>query len=841
VNQSNPNAGMTHEIATSPGDSVDAMARARDLEELERIRRAVMAVGEATYHWDTASDRLVWSSNVTDVINGADLDRISTGKGFADLLDPDNFTSRYDTVMRSAHKDDGNGVPFSIEYVIKPGSRSDDRSVWIEDTGRWYAGKHGQPTEVFGIIRQIDDRHERDQELRFMGNCDPLTGLMNRGRLSDALSETMATAAAKKGSCAFLIAVINNLAVVNDAYGFDVADEVMVAVSQRLKRVIRTGDMIGRYSGAKFGIILGNCTEAEIKVAAERFLSIARDSVIETERGPVWAMLSIGGVVLPKFTDSASTAMAQAEEALAQAKRQSTDSFVAYVPSEERISVRSLNARCAAEIISGLKHDRFALAYQPIVDATTKQPVLQEALLRMRCEDGETVAAYHLIPIAEKLGLVRLIDRAVAQLAVDALAENTDLSISLNVSGITATDPRWFGQFTDILSSDHQIAERIIVEITETVALHELEETISFTRKLREIGCRVAIDDFGAGYSSFKNLRELEVDMVKIDGSYCQNLSTNTDNQYFVKSLIELAKKFNLVTTAEWVQTEEDAELLRAWGVDYLQGNLFGEATIDVPWALRPDHTSTSQSRTAQGDSPESDACAFRTAGVRAEVEISAPESVPDTPIGEAELRGADLDAPAFGDTSALTSQPEPEQASPASQDDSNAAPFAALPLELEKVINEAIPQDDQFAQQLPGRTETEASSDTTPAPLGNPEAHAQATEVPFSFAPGEPAEEAAEDSAPFVANHIPAPETVVEPDNEQTEQPFMMAAPAAATPSDTVTQADKPISNELDVDLEADDDLGLDQSLLKSALSQLDNTFGKKSAPEKPATSKVA
>ncbi len=570
----------------SPASSVNAIAKARDLEELERIRRAVLAVGDAAYHWDITTDKMVWSSNVSDVIPTTDPMQIKTGRSYADLLDASNLTSRYDTVMRSAPRDPGDGVPFSIEYLIHPTSHVGQQSLWIEDCGRWYCGQDGKPAEVFGIVRQIDDRHERDQQLQFMGNCDPLTGMMNRGRLSEALAETMAKAEDENTSCAFLIVVINNLAVVNDAYGFDIADEVIVSVGHRLKRVVRTGDMIGRYSGAKFGVILSDCTEGEVKIAAERFLSVARDNVFETERGPVWAMLSIGGIVLPKFAGDANAAMANAEEALAEAKRQPSDAYVPYRPSAERISVRSLNARCAAEIVSSLKNNRFTLAYQPIVDARTGEIAMHEALLRMRCEDGDTVAAHHLIPIAEKLGLVRMIDRAVARLAVDTLALNPELSISVNISGITATDRRWFSQLTAILSETPGISDRIVVEITESVALQDLGETIRFTRELRQLGCRVAIDDFGAGYTSFKNLRELDIDIVKIDGSFCEHLTQNRDNQYFVRSLIDLAKKFELQTVAEWVRSEEDADLLRSWGIDYMQGNLFGEVVTDVTWEL---------------------------------------------------------------------------------------------------------------------------------------------------------------------------------------------------------------------------------------------------------------
>ena len=558
--------------------------RVADASELERIRRAMHAVDEVAYHWTIETDEVQWSSNADEVL-GCAASEIASGRNFAALLDAENFTSRYDTIMRTSATDDGDGVPYQIEYLFRPDGRMGKRALWLEDSGRWFAGADGRPAEAFGVVRRVDDRHKRDQHLSFLGNCDPLTGMMNRGRMAEALGEAISVAERTGGSCAFVVAGINNLAVVNDAYGFEVADEVIIAVGRRLRLVVRAGDALARYSGSKFGIILNNCSEEELQIAAERFLSVARESVIETERGPVWSMLSIGGLVLPKNAQDANTAMARAEEALTEAKRLPSDGFIMYQPSQRRLSERGLNARCATEIVACLKEDRFRLAFQPIVSAATGEEVMHEGLLRMADSAGEVIAAAHLIPIAEKLGLVRLIDRTVVQLAVKTLLDYPEARITFNVSGTTATDPRWFSQLTDILAAHKDITNRLTVEITETVALSDLDETARFTSTLRELGCAVAIDDFGAGYTSFRNLKSLNVDILKIDGTFCQKLKQNPDNQYFVQSLIDLAKKFDLKTVAEWMESPEDAELLTSWGVDYLQGNLFGQATLDPPWA----------------------------------------------------------------------------------------------------------------------------------------------------------------------------------------------------------------------------------------------------------------
>ncbi len=144
--------------------------------------------------------------------------------------------------------------------------------------------------------------------------------------------------------------------------------------------------------------------------------------------------------------------------------------------------------------------------------------------------------------------------------------------------------PRWYPQVIEILASNQHLCDRLIVEITETVALGDLSETVRFVEQLRALGCGVAIDDFGAGYTSFRNLRRMPCDILKLDGTFCSDLSGNPDNQYFVRSLIDLARTFNMKTVAEWVETEADAALLREWKVDLMQGNLFGEANLDPPW-----------------------------------------------------------------------------------------------------------------------------------------------------------------------------------------------------------------------------------------------------------------
>jgi EAL domain-containing protein (putative c-di-GMP-specific phosphodiesterase class I) len=256
-----------------------------------------------------------------------------------------------------------------------------------------------------------------------------------------------------------------------------------------------------------------------------------------------------------------------------------------YAKSAQRESERRRLIAVGDEIISALNEHRVIFAYQPIVGAKSRQPEHYECLMRIARKDGTIAAAGEFVPAAERLGLVRLIDRRALEMAVAQLYAHRGIRLSINVSGTTAGDQSWLQSFINYVRENREVAERMTVELTETAALHAFEENARFVTRLRDMGCKVAIDDFGAGYTSFRNLHNLRVDMVKIDGAYVKNLSQSPDNQLFVRTLVELAKNFKLDTVAEWVGSEEDAKLLESYGVDYFQGFYFGAPDIAPAWS----------------------------------------------------------------------------------------------------------------------------------------------------------------------------------------------------------------------------------------------------------------
>lgn len=566
-------------VFASPEPPPSAPPRAPKLDAAEIFS----SIGEVPYEWRLDTDALLWGRNAGRVLMLRDMDAVSTGRGFAQLLNSESRHSRADAVTKSGARDDGDGVPYQVQYCLRAGMHG-EKKIWVEDTGRWFAGRDGKPARAHGVVRAINERYEREQRLTYLSQFDELTGQMNHWQLNQVLASTLEEATRFRSSCGFLLISIDHLGRLNESYGFDVANEVIRTVARRLQAKLRGADCLGRFSGNKFGVILKNCTPEDLAVAAERLIAGVRDDLVQTYVGPLPVSVTVGGVNAPRHARNVPEIVSRTHEALERAKRKRRGSFVAYRPSVEREAARRDNVRATDDIITALNQRRVLLAFEPVVATASRQPAFYECLMRIRTTDGQLLASQDVVPVAERLGLVPLLDNRVVELVVQELATAPGLRASLNVSADSTIDPGWWDALAGLLRIHTGVAERLTVEITETAAAQNIDDTSGFVAQVKDLGCRIAIDDFGAGHTSFRNLRKLGVDLVKIDGAFVKNMLRSDDDRAFVQTLIELAHRLGLSTVAEWVQDEEAAAMLAGWGCDYLQGVLVGLADTARPW-----------------------------------------------------------------------------------------------------------------------------------------------------------------------------------------------------------------------------------------------------------------
>lgn len=229
----------------------------------------------------------------------------------------------------------------------------------------------------------------------------------------------------------------------------------------------------------------------------------------------------------------------------------------------------------ANEISLALSGDKLRLAYQPIISAETGKIAHYEGLLRLINDDGQLQSAGIFIPIAERMGFIDAIDHRTLELTIAKLKAHQDITLAVNISHLTIGNREWLKTFFRDVSSD--IAQRLIIEITETAANQSLKDTAYFIATMQEAGCQVALDDFGSGHTSYRQVRSLSIDMIKIDGSLITDIETNKQNQILVSALVEYFKEYGLKIVAEHVDNGAAAKMLIDYGIDYLQGHYFGK------------------------------------------------------------------------------------------------------------------------------------------------------------------------------------------------------------------------------------------------------------------------
>lgn len=559
----------------------EARHKVTEQDQLARLRSALAAAGNVAYEWDFASDRMFWFAGAAEIL-GLDIERLApTGDAYLRLIKPEDLAARLNGLSRLRAA----SALYDAEYRLAPpvGSMTDG-DVRVHDRARAEMGPDGRPFRLTGILRRLADFRSHRGVPENAAGYDMLTGHFNRARLREALDHALSFGRRYGSSGAFLAIGVDNLTMINQALGHEAADSVLIAVADRIDQSLRTSDVIGRVDGDKFGAVLSHVAESELETATEKILEAIRRDPVETAEGPVCATVSIGAVAFPGANNTSADVMMRADVALRKAKQAGRDCANIYSFSEAQLEYHKGCIVIAESVQRAMSEDRMRFAYQPIVQSDSRRPRFYECLLRIVQPDGTVVTAGDFMPVVEELGLIRSVDRAVLRRGVDELAGSPEARIAINVSGLTTTDRSWMRSAVALLQGRPDYTERLFVEITETAGLEDLEACCRFVRTLRDLGCGVALDDFGAGYTSFRHLKQLAVNQVKIDGSFVRRIGENPDNLVFIRTLIDLARTFDIETVAECVETAAEADLLLNEGIDYMQGYAFGRPELEAPW-----------------------------------------------------------------------------------------------------------------------------------------------------------------------------------------------------------------------------------------------------------------
>ncbi|GIL00425.1 MAG: GGDEF-domain containing protein [Alphaproteobacteria bacterium] len=543
--------------------------------------------GQAGYRWNIATDHIEWSGNFAGLIGLAPGLAYESGREFEKLIQAEGSRSRFGEVLSAAQAAPAGGlVRYQCVYAIAAQHVASREAVWLEDTGVWEAGENGRPAMAEGVVRVISERRKREEELRRKSDFDDLTGIANRRFLEMKLGEVLKACNEHDEQAALIIIGLDRIDIINDFLGFSAGDELIRKAGERIAAKARGDDLVARFSGAKFGVILRQCSGPEMHTAARRFLDTLQGGMVETEAGPVTVSASVGACLLPRHAASVREAVSVASAACKTARRENGYRIHVHEPDAVARAAKAEEAAFAARVADACRTGAITLAFQPVVEAASGAIAFHECLVRMAGETDLARSGASIVSVAHKLGFIGAVDHVALELTLKTLAQHPRISLSLNVSNETAQDPFWLSKLASGLNAIPGAGGRLIVEITESHAAGDLAEAAKFVAIVHSLGCRVAVDDFGAGFTSFANLKALPVDIIKIDGSFAGGIAEDRANQVFVKSLLAIAGAFGARIVVEWIEDKATARLLAEWGVDYLQGHLFGTATTQPSWRV---------------------------------------------------------------------------------------------------------------------------------------------------------------------------------------------------------------------------------------------------------------
>lgn len=436
------------------------------------------------------------------------------------------------------------------------------------------------------VIRDNNSFNANESKLKLLRDHDLLTGLYTRSRFSDELEKTINAAAEGKGDAELLFIVLDDFQSIKEMVGLGTSDIVIKSVGDILRKTLAEGETLGRYADQVFAVIVPSANEHEVDIRAEAYRKAIDDYVSQTNGKIIDLHCSIGISRISENVATAAVALENADRACIRAQKAGGNQIARHQPAEQDTQTNTQQWQKILE--EAMANDDFFLHYQPIVSLHGPEQELYEVLLRLKLESGKTLKAEEFIDTADRLKVMADIDKWVIRKALAILSEHrkqwpkTRFFIKLSEQTLYEKD------FVDWLSASLQAqnltGKELVFEISETAALGNLEQSKETFGKLKAIGCEFGLEHFGSGIDFSHSLNTLDVDYLKINGNFVENMAHDVENQAAVKAIIDMAKQADKHCIAEFVSDANSLALLWRLGVDYAQGFYIHEPSPELDY-----------------------------------------------------------------------------------------------------------------------------------------------------------------------------------------------------------------------------------------------------------------
>ncbi|MDH4107818.1 MAG: EAL domain-containing protein [Gammaproteobacteria bacterium] len=422
---------------------------------------------------------------------------------------------------------------------------------------------------------------ERDARLLRLANHDPLTGLFNRRRFSEELDRELRSASRTRARGALFFVDLDQFKYINDTCGHPAGDRLIKKVADRLTRSVGDDGIVARFGGDEFAILAPGVNKREATEMAEVILEDMRQLSHVEDETVFHVHCSVGMTMIKGGEATHDDLIAQADIACREAKARGRNRAEFYKVSRREADQMAADVGWMRKLREAIDSDAFILRYQPVVDIVSGETSHHEVLVRLRMDDGHIIGPDMFLPAAIRFGLMAEIDAWMVDHAIQAYAhysqDEPDLRFAINLSS-SAFETENLSSYVVACLEKHRVRpDRFMFEITENLAVRHLSHVEKQIAALRELGCEVALDDFGKGYSSLGYLQQLSVDYIKIDGSFIRNLVKNPVDQKMVRLIAEIGREAGMKTVAEYVQSAPAFSMLAELGVDYAQGFYVGK------------------------------------------------------------------------------------------------------------------------------------------------------------------------------------------------------------------------------------------------------------------------